>query len=203
MREGDAPILTDASVPTVLVIWHNRILTSPAIRRRFRNKRRISAIISASKDGAMISAFVGMLGIDSCRGSSSRRATVVAMELMQALKDGNDIAVTPDGPRGPIYTFHEGAAAVALMADAPVILVCPVVKCGWRANSWDGFYLPYPFSKIEMRAKRFLPSELPKERSECAAYLRKAMLELTEDLPAPKRCRAAQEEARTLLTGES
>jgi lysophospholipid acyltransferase (LPLAT)-like uncharacterized protein len=196
VSEPDRTALLDASVPTVLVIWHNRILTSPGIRRNFRNKRRISAIISASRDGALISAFIGMLGIDSCRGSSSKRAAVVAMELLDELKTGNDIAVTPDGPRGPLYTFHEGAAALALMAGAPVILVCPVVKHGMRFNSWDGFYLPWPCTKIEMRARRFLPAELPQNRAECALFLRKVMLDLTEDLPDPPRTMASREKAK-------
>ena len=188
--------LCDASAPTVLVIWHNRIMTSPGIHNRFRNKRRISAIISASRDGAWISALLGMLGIDSCRGSSSKRAAVVAMELLEALKSGNDIAVTPDGPRGPVYSFHDGAAALALMSGSPVILVCPAVRSGKRFNSWDGFYLPWPFARIDMRARRFLPAELPQERTECAQFLRKAMLELTEDLPEPPRTRASREKAK-------
>lgn len=191
VREGDREALCDASAPSVLVIWHNRILFSPKIRRLYRSHRKIHAAISASRDGATISAFVGMLGISSRRGSSSKRATAVAMELLQMLKGGDDIAITPDGPRGPIYTLHEGAAALALMAKTPVILVCPNPKSGWRANSWDGFYVPYPFSRVEMRAMRITPEELPQDRDACAAFIRKGMLALTEDLKAPPRCAKA------------
>ena len=197
VREEDRDSVYDASVPVILVIWHNRILFSPMIARHFRNKRKVFAAISASKDGALISAFVNMLGIHSRRGSSSRRATVVAMELLQVLKDGNDIAITPDGPRGPIYTLHEGAAAIALLSNSPVILVCPNPKSGWRANSWDGFYVPFPFTRVELRAKKLLPQDLPLDRAECAGFIRKGMLELTEDLKAPRRCEKAEAEARS------
>jgi lysophospholipid acyltransferase (LPLAT)-like uncharacterized protein len=193
VRKGDEQALYDATAPSVLVIWHNRILFSPKIRRLYRNKRQVHAAISASRDGATISAFVGMLGIASRRGSSSKRATAVAMELLQVLKNGDDVAITPDGPRGPIYTLHEGAAALALMAKAPVILVCPNPKSGWRANSWDGFYVPYPFSRVEMRAVRIRPEELPQDRDACAAFIRKGMLALTEDLKSPPRCAKALE----------
>jgi lysophospholipid acyltransferase (LPLAT)-like uncharacterized protein len=196
VREGDREALCDASRPTVLVIWHNRILFSPKIARLYRNKRRIYAAISASKDGALITAFIGMLGISSRRGSTSRRASAVAMELLQILKEGCDVAITPDGPRGPIYAFHEGAAALAQMAKAQVILVCPNPKSGWRANSWDGFYVPFPFSRVEMRSKRFRTEELPQERAACAEFLRSEARKLTDDLKAPPRCAKALEEEK-------
>jgi lysophospholipid acyltransferase (LPLAT)-like uncharacterized protein len=196
LSEEDREMLSENSTQVVLAIWHNRILLSPLCARGYRDKRPIYAAISASKDGALISAFIGMLGVRSRRGSSSRGAAKVAMELMHVLKSGDDIAITPDGPRGPIYSFHEGAASLALTAKVPVVLVCPNPRGGWRANSWDGFYVPYPFSRVDLRTKRIRPEELPKDRAACAALLRKEMLALTEDLPAPKRCAAAQTAAR-------
>lgn len=205
VREGEEAPLNDCSVPTVMVIWHNRILLAPSIRRLYRNRRHIYAAISASRDGARISTFIGMMGVSSRRGSSSRRASAVAMELLQSLKEDHDIAITPDGPRGPVYTFHEGAAMLANLAKSPVILVVPNPRRGKRFNSWDGFYLPLPFSKVEMRAKRFLPGELPRDRAECAELLRTEMLALTEDLPEPPRCgivrRRAAEKAAAAQNG--
>jgi hypothetical protein len=186
--EGEVAALSDCSVPSVLVICHNRILFSPKMRWKYRRTRRIYAAISSSRDGSLISAFIGMLGIRSRRGSSSKRASAVALELLQCLKEGHDIAITPDGPRGPLYTFHEGAAALARMANAPVILLQANPRHALRFNSWDGFYLPAPFSVVEMRGRRFTRAELPKDRAECAEFLRKAMLELTSDLPEPPRC---------------
>jgi lysophospholipid acyltransferase (LPLAT)-like uncharacterized protein len=192
--EGDdLKAVTDISAPSVLVIWHNRILTSPKIKRKYRDNSRLFAAISASRDGALISAFVEMFDIESCRGSSSKRGALVALEMVEELKHGHDIAVTPDGPRGPLYAFHEGAAAVALMSGAPLTIVCPAIRSGMRFNSWDGFYLPWPFSRVDMRAKRFLPDALPKDRAQCADFLRCEMLKLTEDLPEPQRVRAARE----------
>lgn len=195
ISEEERDMFSDNSSQTVLATWHNRILFSPRCAG-YRKKRRIYAAISASKDGALISAFIGMLGIRSRRGSSSRGAAKVALELSQVLKGGDDIAITPDGPRGPIYSFHEGAASLALTAKVPVVLVCPNPRGGWRANSWDGFYVPYPFSRVDLRTKRFQPGELPQDRAACAAFLRREMLALTVDLPAPKRCAAAQAAAR-------
>jgi lysophospholipid acyltransferase (LPLAT)-like uncharacterized protein len=202
VREEDEAALRDCSAPSVIVVWHNRILLSPKVRRSYRPKRRIYAAISSSRDGSRISAFLALLGIRARRGSSTRRASAVALELLQSLKEGHDIAITPDGPRGPVYAFHEGAAALARMANAPVILILSNPSHGIRFNSWDGFYLPAPFSVIEMRARRFTREQLPKDRAECAGFLRRAMLEMTRDLPEPPRCekerrRAAEKAALT------
>jgi lysophospholipid acyltransferase (LPLAT)-like uncharacterized protein len=184
--EHDA-IFSDYARPTIFVIWHNRIALTPWLALRYRNKGRTSALISASKDGAWIAGFLHLIGFDTARGSSSKRAAAAALELMNVLRDGRDVAITPDGPRGPIYTFHEGAAALALMAKAPVTIITPNPRAGIRLPSWDGFYLPRPFSSVDVKVRRIEPEELPQERAACAEYLRAAMCMDLADLPMPAR----------------
>ncbi|HNX04828.1 MAG TPA: DUF374 domain-containing protein [Opitutales bacterium] len=195
VRPEDMAALCDCSEPTVLVIWHNRILLTPSMRRLFRYHRGVYAAISASRDGALISKFLHFMQIRARRGSSSRRASAVAMELVQSIKEGCDIAITPDGPRGPVYTFHEGAAMLANLSKSPVLLLVPNPKRGWRFNSWDGFYLPAPFTPVEMRCRRFTHAELPRDRAVCAEMLRREMLAMTADLPEPPRCELVRRKA--------
>lgn len=185
--------LTDTSGPHTLVIWHNRIMISPELVRRFRKGRKLSALISASKDGALITSLISSMGIEACRGSTSKRSTEAVRELLRVLKNGGDIAITPDGPRGPIYSFQDGASALALLSKTPVILVCPNIERGKRFNSWDGLYMPSLFAKVEIRARRFLNEELPKDRDACGRFLREAMLALTRDLPNPPKVASAME----------
>ncbi|MFA5257288.1 MAG: lysophospholipid acyltransferase family protein [Opitutales bacterium] len=189
ISDEERTVLGISSVPHLFVIWHNRIIISPALIHKFRCGRKIHAMVSVSRDGALISRFVEMLGLGVCRGSSSKRAMAVMRDLLNLLKAGEDVAITPDGPRGPIYSFHDGASVLALLSRAPVILACPNPHAGKRFNSWDGFYLPHPFSKVTIRVRRILPEELPQDREECSRFLRAAMTELTVDLPAPPRCR--------------
>src|SRR5665647_1413860 len=60
-------------VPVTIVLWHNRLFLASEIYRRYRHKRPLYALISASKDGAWLVAFFSMVGgMDAARGSSSR-----------------------------------------------------------------------------------------------------------------------------------
>jgi len=97
---------------------------------------------------------------------------------------GLDIAVTPDGSRGPMYDMKPGAVAVALKIGAPVILLSFNFSRAWRLKSWDRFYLPVPFSRIEVRVDRVRDtSELgAADRKEAARILKVRMDAITEDL---------------------
>jgi hypothetical protein len=181
--------------PVLLVLWHNRILTACGMERRYRYVRPIHGMVSASKDGAYLAAFFDSVGIRPVRGSSSRRGIAAARELLAVLRAGGDVAITPDGPRGPMYALHEGAAMLAMVSGAPLLIMMPNFEKAWRVNAWDGFYLPRPFSRVRMRSRLIEPGELPRDREACGTFLRNAMLELTDDLPAPPRARQAAPQA--------
>lgn len=191
VTDQDRAILGDTSAPLVAVLWHNRILIASEMRRRFRNGRPMAGMVSASRDGAWLATFFRMVGIGSARGSSSRRALGAAREMLSLLKSGHDVAITPDGPRGPIYTFHEGAAALALASNARVLLLGANFKSAWRLNSWDGFYLPKPFSKVTIQARILQSAELPRDRDAAATLLRTTLMAMTEDLKDPPKVRRA------------
>jgi hypothetical protein len=173
----------------VVAVWHNRLIVAPELVRRYRRKGNVYAMVSTSNDGALVSRFVEMLGMNVCRGSSSKRSKAVLRELLGLLKSGADVAVTPDGPRGPMYSFQDGLSALALMGHAPVMLVCPNPLSAKRFNSWDGFYLPRPFSTISLCVRQIPYEDLPREREECSKFLRDAFMAMTVDLPDPPRCR--------------
>jgi lysophospholipid acyltransferase (LPLAT)-like uncharacterized protein len=87
------------------------------VHRRY--PRKLAALISASKDGAFLAAVLGRFGVEPIRGSSSRRGPQALLELTTHAKRGYDLAVTPDGPRGPRYVVKLGAIALAQPADHP------------------------------------------------------------------------------------
>ncbi|GHB97522.1 DUF374 domain-containing protein [Cerasicoccus arenae] len=138
--------------PTVFVIWHNRLFGVAEIHRRFRRpyvNRPIYGLISASRDGAWLAGFFQLIGIRAVRGSSSWRGTQAVRESLKILEYG-DLGITPDGPRGPCYDFKSGAALVARKADCPVVMISLNFSRAKQLGSWDGFYLPYPFSRVEL-----------------------------------------------------
>lgn len=141
---------------TVFVLWHNRLFTIAEVHRRFRRPhvaRPIYGLISASRDGAWLTGFFEKIGIRAVRGSSSWRGAQAVRESLKMLELG-DLGVTPDGPRGPCYDFKSGVALMARKANCPVVLLSLNYDRAWRLKSWDGFYLPRPFSRVELLGRR-------------------------------------------------
>ena len=134
----------------LFLFWHNRILIAPELRRRFCHDVPINGLVSASKDGAWLTAFFRYLNVGTIRGSSSWRGGAATLEILRHLKLREDVAITPDGPRGPCYHWKDGVAQIAMKAHCPVILVGPRYHRARRLKSWDGFYLPFPFSQVDL-----------------------------------------------------
>ncbi len=137
-------------VPVAITLWHNRLFLGAEIFRRFRTHRPVYALISASKDGAWLEAFFEIVGMRAIRGSSSKGGREAATALIDVLRQGNDIGITPDGPRGPCYEVKPGALIVTRRAEAPMLLLGGAFESAWRLRSWDGFYLPKPFSRVRV-----------------------------------------------------
>jgi lysophospholipid acyltransferase (LPLAT)-like uncharacterized protein len=103
-------------------------------------------LISAHKDGRLISKTVGRLGIETIAGSTQRGGTQALVEMVRLSKKGKTIGITPDGPRGPAFEVSEGTLMAAYLAKADLIPVTYSIKRHKRLNSWDRFLVPFPFS---------------------------------------------------------
>ncbi len=174
--------LNCCTVPTVFVLWHNRLVVAAELFRRFRRTREVHALVSASRDGAWSEAFLQLAGLHAVRGSSSRGGREAARALVAVLQSGQDVGLTPDGPRGPAYGFKEGALIVARRAHAPMLLVGAAFDSACRLPSWDGLYLPQPFSRIRLECK-LVPAAEVAERT--AGELEQMLRTLSPDIPDP------------------
>lgn len=181
MSPRDAKLLSNTQQPIVIILWHNRLFMAADIYRRFRKDRRVTGLVSTSRDGAWLAAFFDLMGVGSVRGSSSKRSLGATRELLNRLKSGSDIALTPDGPRGPRYEFRKGALRIAKRADSPIMLVSGSINKSWRLKSWDGFYLPRPFSAINVRVAYFdrFTALGTSTDEEAAEFLRAELLRLS------------------------
>jgi len=169
--------------PSVAITWHNRLFVAPEFFRRYFRKRKVASLISASGDGGWLAGFFETLGILPIRGSRYGRGAQAFRELIAASREGYDISVTPDGSRGPIYDMKPGAVAVAMKTGAPILLLSLNFSRAWRLKSWDRFFLPVPFSRIEVKVDFVGPaSELGTEDLKVAAKILKARMDaITED----------------------
>lgn len=138
--------------PLIFVAWHNRLMLFPYVLRKFRRETRGYALVSASRDGAIVGDFIKRFGrgFDVVRGSSSRRGAGALMQLADCIADGADVAITPDGPRGPVYQLGPGIVFLAQKTGADVVPVSFEFPNSWRLKSWDRFFLPKPFSKVHV-----------------------------------------------------
>lgn len=161
-------VIDHPPAPSVVILWHNRLFPSAEFFRRNFSARKLSVLISASGDGAWLAAFLEKIGMRAVRGSRYNRGPQALRELITASEDGCDIGVTPDGSRGPMYDMKAGALTVALKTGAPILLLSFNFSRAKRLGSWDRFYLPMPFSRVEVLmdevgAVASLGTEDPKE----------------------------------------
>lgn len=167
--EGDIP-----DSQCVVVCWHGELLLSPQAYRHFHTRQKSSGIISRHFDGEMIARVLEYFHIKPLRGSSSKGAKQVLLEAFRALKNGDDLLVTPDGPRGPRHHISDGAVALAKKASIPILTVNYTVSSYWQLNSWDRFVIPKPFYPITFHLKVLDLADMSAE--EAKAYLREKML---------------------------
>ncbi len=137
--------------PLVAVLWHNRLFVVPEFYRRYVYNRKLAAIVSASSAGAWLSGLLEQLKILPIRGSRNRRGTQAFREMLKANRSGYDLGITPDGSRGPVYDMKPGAATLALRTGAPIVLLSFNFQRAFRLKSWDRFYIPWPFSSVEVK----------------------------------------------------
>ena len=70
--------------------------------------------------------------------------------MLEILRGGGEIAVTPDGPRGPAGVVKPGVVVAAQVTGVPIVPVAAVSSSSWRLRSWDGFRIPKPFARVRI-----------------------------------------------------
>ena len=130
----------------VLCFWHSQLL---AFSYLYRN-RDIHVLVSSHRDGEYIVRVTQHLGYGAVRGSSTRGGVRLLGEALDALRRRIDIAITPDGPRGPRQEFKPGALFLAKESGCPIVLGVCLPKKAWRLKSWDRFIIPKPFSRAAL-----------------------------------------------------
>jgi hypothetical protein len=174
--------------PVIYCIWHNRLALSMKLYftfgRRYHQTAGLAGLVSASRDGAFLAAILERFGVLPVRGSSSRRGPQALLELTTWAERGYDLAITPDGPRGPRYVVREGAMSLAQVTGLPVVPVSYSLKHKIQAKSWDRFQIPLPFTLCEVTAGRVfcVPREASDaERETLRQQLEAEMIAISQD----------------------
>lgn len=137
--------------PYIFVLWHNRMAAIPEAFRRFYGPRKgASVLTSASGEGTVLALLLERFGIGAVRGSTSRQGAAALREMEGLLREGKDLAITPDGPRGPRYVLQPGPAILAKRTGCAVLPLRVRVDGAWRLNTWDRFFVPKPFARVRV-----------------------------------------------------
>ncbi len=170
--------------PSICVIWHNRLLFLPACFSR-EERRRVVVLASESRDGEHAAKLMEAFGFTVERGSTSRGGQRALLRLKRHLAHGRTVVLTVDGPRGPRYSVHPGAAVLAAVSGRPIVPLCLNAPHRWELSSWDRTQFPKPFSKTYLvaGAPLRLPPETRRAPADACTRIREALLEITADEP--------------------
>lgn len=105
------------------------------------------SIVSVSKDGELQNKLLISRGFKTIRGSSARHGMRALLESIRRLKEGAVMAITPDGPKGPVKKVQPGTVHLAQRSGCPILPVGVACKPCKRLHSWDSHMIPMPFAK--------------------------------------------------------
>ena len=149
--------------PMIFCVWHNRLFLSAVVyqkwQKRIGMKRSLAGLVSASRDGAMLSHVFKSFGITRrARLLQPARGPGAARNDLPRLKRASTLTITPDGPRGPCYDIQHGIMSLAQVTGIPVLPVSFHIRWKIQLKSWDRFQIPLPFTRCDIKVGRTVES---------------------------------------------
>ena len=126
--------------------WHCMMLIPAYVGR----KSKIQVLISQHSDGEYIARVIQRLGFGVIRGSTTRGGMRAVKALVDKIREGYSVAITPDGPRGPRFVVQPGSIYLGKKTQLPIIPTVVGLSSYWALPSWDKFRIPKPFSRALM-----------------------------------------------------
>lgn len=128
----------------VYCFWHARLLPLAFTHRG----EGIAVLVSRHRDGELVTRVIEALGFVTARGSSTRGGEAGLREMVAWAERGAQLAVTPDGPRGPAESLKDGVLYLAARLGRRVVPIGAAAYPAWVARSWDRFRAPQPFARV-------------------------------------------------------
>jgi hypothetical protein len=119
-------------------LWHGRMV----IAMPFRAGSGMSVLVSPSGDGRLVLPILERFGYSWVLGSTNKSPARATREILERLRAGGRIVITPDGPRGPRHGTNPGPAWMARETGFPILPVGLATDRAWRLKSWDRFTIP-------------------------------------------------------------
>ena len=152
-REGfeDVENLVARDERFILCFWHRRLIMMPLAYPFHRRVKGVAILSSDSRDGERSAATWRWFGIHAVRGTASDDGAKALVRMIQAVKQGWDFGITPDGPRGPIMSLKPGVTALARKTGAWVVPVSLAFDRQFELGTWDRMVVPLPFATCTIK----------------------------------------------------
>ena len=150
--------------PVIFVFWHEYIPFPIYLRPHCR----LAMLLSQHQDAEILSHMAGFAGLEAVRGSTNRGGTAALRELLERGK-GMNLAITPDGPRGPRRQLAQGAVYLSSSLQVPLVALGVGYDRPWRnRRAWDQFAIPRPFSRCRavLGPRTQIPANLERDQIE-------------------------------------
>lgn len=162
-READ-PADELFSGPVIFVFWHEYIPFPIYLRPHCR----LAMLLSQHQDAEILSHVARFAGLEAVRGSTNRGGAGALRELLDRGK-GMNLAITPDGPRGPRRELAQGAVYLSSRLQVPLVALGVGYDRPWRnRRAWDKFAIPRPFSRCRavLGPRTQIPPDLDRHQIE-------------------------------------
>jgi lysophospholipid acyltransferase (LPLAT)-like uncharacterized protein len=162
----------------VFSLWHGHLL--PLLWHH--RGEGVAVLISEHRDGELVARAASALGYALIRGSTTRGAGRALISLVRVLQAGKEVAITPDGPRGPARKFAPGALVAAQRSDSFILPVVAHADRAWRLRSWDRFMIPKPFARVTIAygAPSKVAADTPRAAANEGAHFERLMNQALE-----------------------
>jgi hypothetical protein len=143
----------DKGENSMVCFWHGRLLMMPFANRRGKGK----VLISRHRDGEFIARIMRYFDLGAVRGSYRKEGGISSLrEIISDLKNGYDVAITPDGPKGPKYDVKKGIVELAKLTGKTIV---PISYSASKKKLFiPGIALlsPFPFQKFSFSGESLL-----------------------------------------------
>lgn len=173
--------LVDPNTPYLVAFWHGKQFLPAVMLNKHHNTPRC-AMVSPSRDGAMLAVFLEKSGYQVIRGSSRDSGTRALMATKERLEGGSSIGFAIDGPIGPIHVIKPGITFLAQKCNTKIIPIGVAYKKFWIFHkAWDKFQLPKPFTKAVLIMGAPFSVKADEDLKDACLFLEKRMQEVQRE----------------------
>ncbi|MCH2546949.1 MAG: lysophospholipid acyltransferase family protein [Alphaproteobacteria bacterium] len=158
----------------LFAFWHGRLIMVAPFKPK---GRPMHVLISQHNDGELIARTVAHFGITTVRGSTSSGGSKAGRDVVRLYRQGHNVSITPDGPRGPNRKVQAGIVHLARLCDAPVVPIAISTSRHKALKSWDRMQIALPFGRLATCVGT--PVNMPREADAEAVETARASLENT------------------------